>query len=258
MEALKTTDSEVYDLIRKELEREEYSLILIASENYVDEAILEVQGSILTNKYAEGYPDRRYYGGCQFLDRIERLAIERACKLFTAEHANVQPHSGSSANMAVMYAALDVGDKVLGMGLAHGGHLTHGAPVNYSGRLYKAVTYGVSKETGRIDFDEVREVARKEKPKMIIAGASAYSRIIDFERFRTISFCRYGSHRRCGCCGITPKPGAARPFCDHDNAQDAAGTEGRPDLMQEGVCEGNRPGCISGYPGWPLDACRCS
>jgi glycine hydroxymethyltransferase len=187
MEALKTTDSEVHDLIRKELEREEHSLILIASENYVDEAILEVQGSILTNKYAEGYPDRRYYGGCQFLDGIERLAIERACRLFTAEHANVQPHSGSSANMAVMYAALDVGDKILGMGLAQGGHLTHGAPVNYSGRLYKAVTYGVSKETGRIDFDEVREVARKEKPKMIIAGASAYSRIIDFERFRTIA-----------------------------------------------------------------------
>lgn len=187
MDALKASDKEIYDLVRKELGREEYSLILIASENYVDGAVLEVQGSILTNKYAEGYPGRRYYGGCQFLDGIERLAIERARALFNAEHANVQPHSGSSANMAVMYAALQSGDTVLGMSLAHGGHLTHGAPVNYSGRLYKAVTYGVSRETERIDFDEVLDVARREKPKMIIAGASAYSRIIDFEKFRAVA-----------------------------------------------------------------------
>jgi glycine hydroxymethyltransferase len=187
METLKTMDSEVYDLIRKELERLEYSVILIASENYVDEAILEVQGSILTNKYAEGYPDRRYYGGCQFLDGIERLAIERACTLFGAEHANVQSHSGSSANMAVMYALLEVGDKVLGMSLAHGGHLTHGASANYSGRFYKPVFYSVSKESERIDYDEVREIALKERPRMIIAGASAYSRILDFDRFRAIA-----------------------------------------------------------------------
>ncbi len=187
METLKTMDSEVYDLIRKELERLEHSIILIASENYVDRAILEVQGSILTNKYAEGYPDRRYYGGCQFLDGIERLAIDRACKLFGAEHANVQSHSGSSANMAVMYAMLDLGDKVLGMSLAHGGHLTHGAPANYSGRFYKPVFYSVSKESERIDYDEVREIALKERPRMIIAGASAYSRILDFERFRAIA-----------------------------------------------------------------------
>jgi glycine hydroxymethyltransferase len=187
METLRTTDTEVYDLIRKEVERMEYSIILIASENYVDEAILEVQGSILTNKYAEGYPGRRYYGGCQFLDGIERLAIERACKLFGAEHANVQSHSGSSANMAVMYALLDVGDKVLGMSLTHGGHLTHGAPANYSGRFYKPVFYSVSKESERIDYDEVREIALKERPRMIIAGASAYSRILEFDRFRTIA-----------------------------------------------------------------------
>src|SRR5208283_5097169 len=151
MESLKTADSEVYDLVRKEREREEYSIILIASENYVDKAILEVQGSILTNKYAEGYPQKRYYGGCQFLDGIERLATERACRLFGAEHANAQPHSGSSANMAVLYALLDVGDKVMGMSLAHGGHLTHGAPANYSGRFYKPVFYAVSKESEQID-----------------------------------------------------------------------------------------------------------
>ncbi len=187
MESLKTADSEVYDLVRKELEREEYSIILIASENYVGRAVLEVQGSILTNKYAEGYPEKRYYGGCQFLDGIERLATERACRLFGAEHANVQPHSGSSANMAVMYALLDVGDKVMGMSLAHGGHLTHGAPANYSGRFYKPVFYAVSKESEQIDYDELREIALKERPRVIIAGASAYSRILDFERFRKIA-----------------------------------------------------------------------
>ena len=187
MEALRTTDSELYGLVRKELEREEYSIILIASENYVNPAILEVQGSILTNKYAEGYPDRRYYGGCQFLDGIERLAIERARALFGAEHANVQPHSGSSANMAVMYSVLEPGDTVLGMSLAHGGHLTHGAPANFSGRFYKPVFYSVSRESERIDYDEVRVIALKEKPRMIVAGASAYSRIIDFERFRAIA-----------------------------------------------------------------------
>ncbi|HME43517.1 MAG TPA: serine hydroxymethyltransferase [Syntrophorhabdales bacterium] len=187
MKSLKTTDKEVYDLVRKELEREEHSVILIASENYVGGAILEVQGSILTNKYAEGYPEKRYYGGCRFLDGIERIAIERACELFGAEHANVQSHSGSSANMAVMYATLNVGDKVLGMSLAHGGHLTHGAPANYSGRFYKPVFYTVSKENERIDYDDVRQIALQEKPRVIIAGASAYSRILDFERFRKIA-----------------------------------------------------------------------
>ena len=187
MEELRKFDREIYGLVRKELEREEYSIILIASENYVDKAVLEVQGSILTNKYAEGYPGKRYYGGCQFLDGIERLAIQRACKLFGADHANVQPHSGSSANMAAMYAVLKVGDKVLGMSLAHGGHLTHGAPANYSGRFYKPVFYTVARESEQIDYDEVREIALKERPRMIVAGASAYSRILDFERFRKIA-----------------------------------------------------------------------
>jgi glycine hydroxymethyltransferase len=187
MEALKGSDREIYDFVRQEIEREEYSLILIASENYVRQDILEAQGTLLTNKYAEGYPDRRFYGGCRFVDAIERVAVERARELFGAEHVNVQPHSGSSANMAVLFAVLQPGDKILGMDLAHGGHLTHGASASFSGRFFKAVTYHVSRQTEEIDYDEVRAVALKERPKLIIAGASAYSRIIDFKRFREIA-----------------------------------------------------------------------
>ena len=180
-------DKAVFDLLKHEIEREEYSLILIASENYVDEEILEVQGCVLTNKYAEGYPSKRYYSGCQFLDEIESIAIERAKTLFNAEHANVQPHSGSAANMAVYFAALNIGDKVLGMDIAHGGHLTHGARVSFSGKLYQTVGYQVTKENEILDYDEIRKVAIAEKPKMIIAGASAYSRFIDFKKFREIA-----------------------------------------------------------------------
>jgi glycine hydroxymethyltransferase len=180
-------DKAVFDLLKHEIEREEYSLILIASENYVDEEILEVQGCVLTNKYAEGYPSKRYYSGCQFLDEIESIAIERAKTLFNAEHANVQPHSGSAANMAVYFAALNIGDKVLGMDIAHGGHLTHGARVSFSGKLYQTVGYQVTKENEILDYDEIRKVAHAEKPKMIIAGASAYSRFIDFKKFREIA-----------------------------------------------------------------------
>ncbi len=180
-------DLEVYNLVRQELEREEHSLILIASENYVDEEILEVQGCVLTNKYAEGYPGKRYYSGCAYLDQIEAIAIERAKKLFGAEHANVQPHSGSSANMAVFYASLQVGDKVLGMDIAHGGHLTHGARVSFSGKFYQALGYRVSRKDETLDYDEIRDIALREKPKMIIAGASAYPRTIDFARFREIA-----------------------------------------------------------------------
>ncbi len=180
-------DKAVFDLLKHEIEREEYSLILIASENYVDEEILEVQGCVLTNKYAEGYPSKRYYSGCQFLDEIESIAIERAKALFNAEHANVQPHSGSAANMAVYFAALNIGDKVLGMDIAHGGHLTHGARVSFSGKLYQTVGYQVTKENEILDYDEIRKVALAEKPKMIIAGASAYSRFIDFKKFREIA-----------------------------------------------------------------------
>lgn len=180
-------DTVVFDLLKREIEREEYSLILIASENYVDEEILEVQGCVLTNKYAEGYPAKRYYSGCKYLDDIETLAIERAKELFKAEHANVQPHSGSAANMAVYYAALNLGDKVLGMDIAHGGHLTHGARVSFSGKLYQAVGYQVRRETEILDYDEIRKIALAERPKMIIAGASAYPRLIDFKKFREIA-----------------------------------------------------------------------
>lgn len=180
-------DSEIYRLIRKETEREEYSLILIASENYVDEEILEAQGCVLTNKYAEGYPAKRYYSGCTFYDEIEDIAIERAKALFKAEHANVQPHSGSSANMAVFYAVLNIGDTILGMDIAHGGHLTHGAKVSFSGKFYRALGYTVSSKDEMLDYDEIRRIALREKPKMIIAGASAYSRIIDFKKFREIA-----------------------------------------------------------------------
>ena len=180
-------DKPIFDLLKRELEREEYSLILIASENYVDEEILEVQGCVLTNKYAEGYPSKRYYSGCKFLDEIESIAIERAKALFNAEHANVQPHSGSAANMAVFYAALNLGDKILGMDIAHGGHLTHGARVSFSGKFYQAVGYQVAKDNEMLDYDEIRRIALAEKPKMIIAGASAYSRLIDFKKFREIA-----------------------------------------------------------------------
>ncbi len=180
-------DKEIFELVKHEIEREEYSLILIASENYVSEEILEIQGCVLTNKYAEGYPSKRYYSGCRFSDEIESIAIERAKTLFHAEHANVQPHSGSTANMAVFYAVLNIGDTILGMDIAHGGHLTHGAHASFSGKLYRSVGYKVSKKDEMLDYDEIRTIALRERPKMIIAGASAYSRIIDFKRFREIA-----------------------------------------------------------------------
>ncbi len=185
--ALAAADPEVWEAVQGEVRREEEGIVLIASENYVSDAVLEAQGSVLTNKYAEGYPGRRYYGGCEFVDRAEELAVERAKALFGADHANVQPLSGSAANMAAYYALLEPGDTILGMALAHGGHLTHGAPVSFSGRQYRAVTYGVRRDTGTIDYDEVRDVALRERPRMIVAGASSYSRVIDFEAFRRIA-----------------------------------------------------------------------
>jgi len=174
MMKLDGSDREIYELVRGELEREEYSLVLIASENYVDEDILAMQGCVLTNKYAEGYPSKRYYSGCRYLDDIESMAIERAKALFKAEHANVQPHSGSAANMAVFYAVLNYGDTILGMNIAHGGHLTHGARASFSGKYYNAVSYNVSAGDEMLDYGEIRDIARKEHPKLIIAGASAY------------------------------------------------------------------------------------
>ena len=184
---LKKSDSEIYQVLQKEEQRQKYTLELIASENFVSEAVLEAQGSVLTNKYAEGYPGKKYYGGCQYIDVIETLAIERAKKLFGADHANVQPHSGSQANMAVYFSVLKPGDTILSMDLSHGGHLTHGSPVNFSGKLYNIIPYGVGKETGRIDYDQLRKLALEHQPKMIVAGASAYPREIDFARFREIA-----------------------------------------------------------------------
>ena len=180
-------DKLIFDLIEDERDRQKYGIELIASENYVSDQVLEAMGSILTNKYAEGYPGARYYGGCEVVDEVETIAIERAKALFGAEYANVQPHSGSQANTAVYAAFLQPGDKILGFDLSHGGHLTHGSPVNFSGKLYKTAFYGVERETGRLDYDKIEEIARREKPKMIVAGASAYSRDMDFKRFREIA-----------------------------------------------------------------------
>ena len=187
MSILSQFDPEIAASIHHETERQEYNLELIASENFVSEAVMEAQGSLLTNKYAEGYPGKRYYGGCHHVDVVEQLAIDRAKELFGAEHANVQPHSGSQANMAVYFAACKPGDTILGMNLSHGGHLTHGSPVNFSGRFFNIVPYGVSPETQTIDYAEVERLASEHKPKMIVVGASAYPRIIDFAAFRAIA-----------------------------------------------------------------------
>ncbi|OIQ16889.1 MAG: serine hydroxymethyltransferase [Flavobacterium sp. MedPE-SWcel] len=180
-------DEQIFDLILEEQERQIHGLELIASENFVSDQVMEAAGSVLTNKYAEGYPGKRYYGGCEVVDVVEQIAIDRAKALFGAEYANVQPHSGSQANTAVFAACLKPGDKILGFDLSHGGHLTHGSPVNFSGKLYNPVFYAVDKETGVLNYDKIQEVAEKEQPKLIIAGASAYSRDMDFERFRKIA-----------------------------------------------------------------------
>ncbi|MEE9174924.1 MAG: serine hydroxymethyltransferase, partial [Thermodesulfobacteriota bacterium] len=187
MSTLESVDPEIAQVIRDEVERQEYKLELIASENYVSEAVLEVSGSVLTNKYAEGLPGKRYYGGCEFVDIAEDLARDRAKELFGCDAVNVQPHSGSQANMAVYFAAIQPGDTVLGMNLAHGGHLTHGSPVNFSGRLFNIVPYGVTEDTSLIDYDEVKKLAHEHSPKLIVVGWSAYPRDIDFSKFREIA-----------------------------------------------------------------------
>ncbi len=186
-EGVSSVDPQIYELAKSELSRQQQTVELIASENFVPESILELQGSVLTNKYAEGYPHKKYYGGCSFVEAIEEIACERAKKLFGAEHANVQPHSGTQANMAVYFAVLNPGDTILSMSLACGGHLSHGHPVNFTGKLYKVVNYGVSRDTETIDYDEVLKLAKEHKPKMIVAGASAYPRILDFKRFKEIA-----------------------------------------------------------------------
>jgi len=187
MSFLEKVDPKVSQAIDLEIRRQAGKIELIASENFVSEAVLEAQGSVMTNKYAEGYPGKRYYGGCEFVDIVESLAIERCKQLFGADHVNVQPHSGTQANMAVYFAAVQPGDTILGMNLSHGGHLSHGSPANFSGKLYKIVPYGVSKDTETIDFDELERLAKEHKPKMIIVGASAYPRMLDFQRFRKIA-----------------------------------------------------------------------
>ena len=184
---IEENDNELYLFIMEEKERQRINIELIASENFVSDTVLQAMGSHLTNKYAEGYPGKRYYGGCEFVDKVENLAIERAKKIFGADHVNVQPHSGSNANFGVYFAVLKPGDKILGMDLSHGGHLTHGSPVNLSGSYFNVVFYGVNRETETIDYDQVREIAKKERPKLIVTGASAYPRIIDFKAFRDIA-----------------------------------------------------------------------
>ena len=180
-------DSEVAEAIRAEIDREKQTLVMIASENYASRAVIEAQANVMTNKYAEGYPDKRYYGGCEYVDIVEKLAIDRAKKLFGAEYVNVQPHSGSQANMAIYFSFLKPGDTILGMDLYHGGHLTHGSPVSFSGMLYKAISYGVDPKTQLIDYIQIKELADRYRPKMIIAGASAYPRVIDFHKFKEIA-----------------------------------------------------------------------
>jgi glycine hydroxymethyltransferase len=187
MSYLMQADPEVAEAIRQETRRQSGKLEMIASENFVSEAVLEAQGSVMTNKYAEGYPDRRYYGGCEFVDIVERLAIERSKRLFGAEHANVQPHAGVQANMAVYFTVLEPGDTILGMNLSHGGHLSHGSPASFSGKFYRGVFYGVDRKTETIDFNEVETLAKQHRPKIIVVGASAYPRTIDYEKFRVIA-----------------------------------------------------------------------
>ena len=187
MNALKNIDPEIFEAIHRELRRQQNNIELIASENFTSTAVLEAQGSVLTNKYAEGYPSKRWYGGCEYVDEAERLAVERVRELFKSEHANVQPHSGTQANMAVYFALLEKGDTVLAMDLACGGHLTHGHPHNFSGRFFNVVPYGVSKTDEKLDYDAIAALTKKHRPKMIIAGACAYPRIIDFKKFREIA-----------------------------------------------------------------------
>src|SRR5512137_1905663 len=187
MNTLINQDPEIFNAIKSEVDRQDKKLELIASENFVSKAVLEALGSVLTNKYAEGYPGKRYYGGCEFVDQAEDIARDRLKKLFGAEYVNVQPHSGSQANMAVLMTFLKPGDKFLGLSLAHGGHLTHGSPVNFSGKLYEAVGYELNEATGLLDYDKISDLAKKEKPKLIITGASAYSRDWEYKKFREIA-----------------------------------------------------------------------
>ena len=256
---LAAADPEIAEAIRHELDRQQSGLELIASENFVSLATLEAVGTVLTNKYAEGYPGKRYYGGCEFVDVVESLAIDRAKALFGADHANVQPHSGAQANMSVYLTLLKPGDTVLGMNLAHGGHLTHGHPLNFSGKLYTIVPYGVRRDDERIDYDELSRLADEHRPKMIMVGASAYPRVIDFARIaevgaerRRADGRRHGAHRGPRRRGRASQPGAARRVRDDDHAQDAARTARRHGDVPHAVRQGSGSDGVPGMQGGPL------
>ena len=254
---LRDADPAIANLVNRELLRQRHGLELIASENFASRAVIDAIGTPLTNKYAEGYPGKRYYGGCEVVDEVERLAIARALQLFGADHANVQPHAGAQANFAAFMAVLPPGGLLLGMSLPHGGHLSHGHSVNHSGTIWRATHYGVNPATGRIDYDQVREQARAERPGLIICGGSAYARIIDFPAFREhrrrgrrhvagghVPLCRAGG--RWG----APLPGAARADCHHHDPQDPPRPPRRPDPLRRRSGQGDRSIGLSRHPGW--------
>ncbi len=258
-------DPEIKAAIEAEEVRQEEHIELIASENYASPRVMEAQGSVLTNKYAEGYPGKRYYGGCENVDVVEQLAIDRACELFGADWANVQPHSGSQANGAVYMAMLKAGDTVLGMSLDAGGHLTHGAKPNFSGKTYNAIQYGLDNETGLIDYEQVASLAREHKPKMIVAGFSAYSQVVDWQRFRDIAD-EVGAillvdmaRGRSGCGGCVPQPGGHRRHHYHYDPQDSGWSPWRPDhgQGQRRHSEEDQLCRVPRWPGWPAGARDC-
>jgi glycine hydroxymethyltransferase len=256
---LERVDPAVFAAIRRETERQQGNLELIASENIVSEAVLEAQGSVLTNKYAEGYPGRRYYGGCVFVDEVETLAIDRAKALFGAEAANVQPHSGSQANMCVYFSQLAVGDTILAMNLSHGGHLTHGSPVNFSGKFFRVVPYGVRESDGRIDLDQVRDLARRERPKMIVVGHSAYPRAIDFAPFRAIAdevgatmMADMAHFAGLVAAGLHPSPVPHCEFVTTTTHKTLRGPRGGMILMREAFAKSINSSVFPGNQGGPL------
>jgi len=257
--ALRATDPAVWDAIQRETERQQANLELIASENVVSEAVLEAQGSVLTNKYAEGYPGKRYYGGCEHVDEVETLAIERAKRLFGAEAANVQPHSGSQANMCVYFSQLEPGATILAMNLSHGGHLTHGSPVNFSGKFFRVVPYGVRESDGRIDLDQLRALARKERPRMIVVGHSAYPRQIDFAAFRSVAdevgaavFADMAHFAGLVAAGLHPSPVPHCEFVTTTTHKTLRGPRGGMILMREAYAKSINGAVFPGNQGGPL------
>ena len=257
--SLKELDPEIWGVIRAEIDRERQCLVMIASENYASRAVLEAQANVMTNKYAEGYPGARYYGGCQFVDDAERLAVDRARRLFGAEYANMQPHSGSQANMAVYFSFLEPGDLIMGLSLTHGGHLTHGSEVSFSGKIFRSLSYGLEPKNQRIDYDQVRDLAKKHKPKMIIAGASAYPRIIDFQRFQEIAH-ENGAYLMVDMAhiaglvavGLHPSPVGKADFITGTTHKTLRGPRGGLILSQEKYGRNLDKGVFPGIQGGPL------